>query len=270
MKIQLVSDLHLEFHKPQILGFGPELRITNAGADVLVLAGDICTARDFDSFLSFFEKCSKEFPHVIYIMGNHEHYKHTFNDTASVIRETVKGLPNFHFLDNESVMIDGVKFLGTTLWTDMNDGCPVTMEWLRRGMSDFHIVKYRDRDGNYFKFQPKTAFIEHNVARSFLRFELEDKPKVPTVVVSHHAPSFQSVHERYKTEHYMNGGYASDMEDFIHRNNHIKLWVHGHMHHPFDYMVGDTRVVCNPHGYPGERREPNTRLVLDVCEVEIH
>ena len=68
----------------------------------------------------------------------------------------------------------------------------------------------------------------------------------------------------------MNGGYASDMEDFIHRNNHIKLWVHGHTHSPSDYMVGDTRVVCNPLGYPGERREPNTRLVLDVCEVEIH
>lgn len=265
MKIQLVSDLHLEFnHNPVV---------ENAGADVLVLAGDICMANGLkpeDEFMplpreaKFLRECAQKFAHVVYVMGNHEHYKHTFNDTASVIRETVAGLTNFHFLDNESVMIDGVKFLGTTLWTDMNDGCPVTMDWLRRGMSDFHIVKYRDRDGNYFKFQPKTAFIEHNVSRSFLRFELEDKPKVPTVVVTHHAPSFQSVHEVYKTEHYMNGGYASDMEDFIHRNDHIKLWCHGHMHNNFDYLVGDTRVVCNPHGYPAERDNPNTNFIVEV------
>jgi Icc-related predicted phosphoesterase len=272
MKIQLVSDVHLEF--------GHEVHITNAGADVLVLAGDIFCARhlktpedefmprpiEYKNAMTFFEECAKEFPHVIYIMGNHEHYKHVFNDTASVIRETVAGLPNFHFLDNESVMIDGVKFIGATLWTDMNDNCPMTMDHLWRSMSDFHVIKYRDMLDSYFKFTPRTAYREHLISRMFIEGELDGE--TPTVIVTHHAPSYQSIHEMYKTDHYMNGGYASDLEYMMAPN--VKLWCHGHTHNNFDYEVFGTRVVCNPLGYPGERRNPNKNLVLDVCEVETH
>ena len=262
MKIQLVSDLHLEFNHTPV--------VENAGADVLVLAGDICMAAFLeaeDEFMpltreaGFLRKCAQKFDHVIYVMGNHEHYKHTFNDTADVIRKTVAGLPNFHFLDNESVMIDGVKFIGATLWTDMNDHCPITMEYLSRGMSDFRIIKYRDKDDNYFGFTPKIAFLEHMKSCRFIEEALDE---TPTVVVTHHAPSYQSIHEMYKTERYMNGGFASDLEDFIHRNQNIKLWCHGHMHNNFDYMVGDTRVVCNPHGYPAERENPNTNFIVEI------
>jgi Icc-related predicted phosphoesterase len=261
MKIQLVSDLHLEFnHTPAV---------ENAGADVLVLAGDICMAaflKTEDEFMPlprearFLRECAQKFAHVVYVMGNHEHYKHLFNDTASVIRETVAGLPNFHFLDNESVMIDGVKFIGATLWTDMNDNCPLTMDHLWRSMSDFHVIKYRDMLDSYFKFTPKTAYREHLISRMFIEGELDGE--TPTVIVTHHAPSYQSIHEMYKTEHYMNGGYASDLEYMMAPN--VKLWCHGHMHNNFDYEVFGTRVVCNPHGYPGERENPNTNFIVEV------
>ena len=266
MKIQLVSDLHLEFHKPQILGFGPELRITNAGADVLVLAGDICTARDFESFISFFENCSKEFPHVIYIMGNHEHYKaKDFATTPNLIRAALKDLSNVHFLDNDCVTLDGIKFVGATLWTDLNKGCPLTTNALQFGMNDFRLIKYRDERGNYFKFSPACSYMEHRRSVSFIYDETDGiSHSGPCVVVTHHAPSYRSVHPKYANDTYMNGGYASDMETLIHINDHIKLWCHGHMHNNFDYMVGDTRVVCNPHGYPGERENPNTNFIVEI------
>ncbi len=254
MKIQLISDIHLEF--------GRRIDIQNAGADVLVLAGDICMANKIEEYKSFFKECAEKFNSVVYVMGNHEHYKHTFNDTADVIRKAVADLPNFHFLDNESVVIDGVKFIGTTLWTDMNDKCPLTMDYLRKGMSDYHVIVYRNGDGNFFKFKPQTSFMEHCIARSFIDRETKDGP---CVVVTHHAPSFQSIHETYKNEQFMNGGFASDLEDMIHiATDNIKLWCHGHMHNDFDYMVGDTRVVCNPVGYPGERETINTNLVLEI------
>lgn len=276
MKIQLVSDVHLEF--------GHEVHITNAGADVLVLAGDIFCARhlktpedefmprpiEYKNAMTFFEECAKEFPHVIYIMGNHEHYKaKDFATTPNVIRDALKDMKNIHFLDNECITINGVKFVGATLWTNNNNGCPLTENALLHGMNDFHLIKYQDERGNYFKFTPACARMEYRKSAGFIYNETNGiSHSGPCVVVTHHAPSFKSVHPKYANDTYMNGGYASDLEHLMYGN--IKLWVHGHTHHPFDYMVGETRVVCNPLGYPGERRDPNKNLVLDVCEVETH
>jgi predicted phosphodiesterase len=265
VKIQLVSDVHLEF--------GHKVVLDNAGADVLVLAGDICSARHLvkpdDEFmplpierknaLNFFKDCSEKFNHVVYIMGNHEHYKHTFNDTAKVLRECLFGLPNIHFLDNEDVVLDDVKFIGATLWTDNNKGCPVTENKLQFGMNDFRLIKYKDDKGNYFKFDPRLAAREH--LQSKKRIGIATFSDLPCVVVTHHAPSFKSIHPMYANDTYMNGGYASDLEYLM--GDNVKLWVHGHTHKPFDYEVNGTRVVCNPRGYPGER--PNyTDIVLEV------
>jgi len=253
MKIQLISDIHLEF--------GHKISIDNAGADVLVLAGDICSARNINDYMWFFQDCASKFQHVVYIMGNHEHYKHTFNDTAKVIRECLaEHVPsNFHFLDNETVTIYGVKFIGATLWTDNNKGCIVTEEKLRFGMNDFRLIKYRDFVGDYFKFTPSMSFYEHRRTIAYIGTQIVDGP---CVVVTHHLPSFKSISPKYASEHYMNGGYASNLEHMM--NENVKLWLHGHTHEPCDYMVNDTRVVCNPHGYPGERANPNLGLVLKV------
>lgn len=266
MKIQLVSDIHLEF--------GHEVNIDNAGADVLVLAGDICCARHLkvvDDFtplpierknaINFFKDCASKFQNVIYIMGNHEHYKHTFNDTAKVIRECLaEHVPsNFHFLDNETITIYDVKFIGATLWTDNNKGCIVTEEKLRFGMNDFRLIKYRNDAGDYFKFTPSMSFYEHRMTLPYIGKQIVEGP---CVVVTHHLPSFKSIHPKYADEHYMNGGYASNLEHMM--NDNVKLWLHGHTHEPCDYMVNNTRVVCNSRGYPGERANPNLGLVLKV------
>lgn len=270
MKIQLVSDLHLEFDKLQIAGFGPGLRIQNAGADVLVLAGDICTVRDFESFKDFFIDCAYGFKHVIYIMGNHEHYKaKDFATNSNIIRESFLRLDlgNIHFLDNDCVYLDGVKFIGATLWTNNNNGCPITENAIFHGMTDYSLIKYKDDKGNYFKFMPRCARMEHARSVQFIANETDpkffhaDDTNVPMVVVTHHAPSFRSIHPKYDGDYHMNAAFASNLEDMMFDN--IKLWCHGHTHTPFDYMVRNTRVVCNPYGYPGERQDI-TDVVVEV------
>jgi Icc-related predicted phosphoesterase len=259
MKFQLVSDIHLEF--------GHTVHIPNDGADVLVLAGDICLTKAFKNpdrninnlgYYHFFDEVCKNFRSVVYVLGNHEHYKGSFNDSAKLLKAALADYDNLHILDNESVFLDGVKFVGATLWTDMNKNCPLTMNHLQFSMNDFNIVKYRDNKDNYMKFSPYQAYREHQVSRLFLESETNE----PCVVVTHHAPSFKSIAPIYQNDTYTNGGYASDLEHMM--NDNIKVWCHGHTHTPFDYTVNKTRVICNPLGYPGERKLIDPVVIVEV------
>ena len=263
MKIQLVSDIHLEF--------GHSVRIENAGADVLILAGDICCARSFNGkerdidnidVYQFFDNITSIFDNVIYVMGNHEHYKHTFNDTEHVLKDAFSEYKNLHILNNKSIVIDGVRFIGSSLWTDLNNNCPATKALLEQGMNDYRLIKYRDLKDNYTRLTPDITYSEHRLAINYIGHELNDNKDQPCVVITHHAPSPKSIHQKYQNEKIMNGGFSSDLEHMMVDN--VKLWCHGHMHDSFDYVVNNTRVVCNPFGYPGERKTVNAKLVLEI------
>jgi Icc-related predicted phosphoesterase len=261
MKIAICSDLHLEFG---------DLDLTNdENADVLILSGDIFVATDLLSFRDengmiiaaqksaverghryndFIVRCAERFPHVIFVMGNHEHYHGDFAKTANLIRGTFGDLHNVHFLDNEWRIINGVLFFGGTLWTDMNGEDTKTMHQIRMMMNDFNCVKNTREEGKRV-FMPDDAVEEHYRFRRNLDEALNGHPDLPTVVVGHHAPSKASTHPRYKNETIMNGAYSTNLDDFILDRRQIKLWTHGHTHEDFDYMIGTTRVVCNPRGY---------------------
>ena len=268
MKIALASDLHLEF--------GP-ISLENDGADVLILSGDIIVANDLkerdvynikgyadrsNKFHTFFEECSARFPHVIYVMGNHEHYHGDFAKSHRTLRDNLSHLRNLHVLEREYVTIDDVTFIGGTLWTDMNNGDALTLYHIRTMMNDFRIVQntnrevnFRDSEGKFHtrpaKFSPEDAFEEHVKMKEYIRHVIEGQFNEKFVVVGHHAPSKQSTKPRYKDDVLMNGGYSSDLSEFILDHPQIKLWTHGHTHDIFDYMIGSTRVVCNPRGYIG-------------------
>ena len=253
MKIQFVSDLHLEFES--------QFRIKNAGSDLLILGGDICTAMPFsrseDSpyyaygqrFKEFFEYCSNEFEHVLYIMGNHESYQYIQNKTEQTLRETLAYLPNINILENEYVDIGDVRFLGTTLWTDMNKNDPITMSLIKDKMNDFRVVQV-NHDGVYRKFQPYDASRMHDAALKFIDKNTVDHDKC--FVLSHHAPSTLSISKRFANDFVMNGGYASDLSEFILDRPQIKMWTHGHVHHNNDYELGSCRIMSNPRGYDDE------------------
>jgi len=280
MKVSVCSDLHLEFGF-----FAPDAAIfkNEEQADVLVLGGDICVAAGVSdpkyraNLVEFFDRCSSAYKHVVYLMGNHEHYNGDFKYSAGTLFSLTCIHDNFHFLDNGYAYIDGVLFVGGTMWTDMNRGDPLTLHHMKSSMNDFQCVKnssnmlsrkvplYEDPSlvnehgvkqpsGWKFKtepsmFSPNDALQEHHKFLDYLRTMLNNSKDQKVVVCTHHTPSTLSAHPRYKHDTIMNGGYHSDLSELILDNPHIKLWTHGHTHEPFDYVLGETRVVCNPRGY---------------------
>jgi Icc-related predicted phosphoesterase len=309
MKIAICSDLHLEFG---------DINLQNTeNADVLILGGDICVAADigrpdkdnlFEGARShritdFFKRCSFQFPHVIYIMGNHEHYNGDFATSGNQIKSMLESnmLSNVYLLDKEIKTIHDVTFVGGTLWTDMNKNDEMTKFHVSRRMNDFQCVKngarmvtrtvpiyelnpdytpdgknggkyLQNEAGFYIKigdkkkqepstFCPEDAFDEHKKMVDYIQTVIEGKFDQKFVVVGHHAPSRLSTHPRYKHDTLMNGAYSSSLDDFIVDHPQIKLWTHGHTHEDFDYMLGSTRVVCNPRGYiKYEERADNFQL----------
>ena len=268
MKIALASDLHLEFGG---------ISLENEGADVLILSGDIIVAKDLlerDSynirgehdrsnvFHTFFQECSARFPHVIYVMGNHEHYHGDYSKSHRILCDRLAYLWNVHVLDKQRVVIGDTTFIGGTLWTDMNKEDALTLYHIKSMMNDFRIVdnsdrvvNFKDTEGKFHtrpaRFCPEDAVEDHKSMIEFIRHTIEGKFAEKFVVVGHHAPSKQSTKPRYRDDVLMNGGYSSDLSEFILDHPQIKLWTHGHTHDKFDYMIGSTRIVCNPRGYIG-------------------
>ena len=286
MKIKLVSDLHLEFS---------DINIQNTdNCDVLILGGDICVAQDLHDhpelvnssdqaaiasgtglgrrqqaaqrYRDFFKRCSFQFPHVIYIAGNHEFYNGKFYAGIDYLREECAKYPNVYFLENDTKIIDDVTFVGATLWTDMNKGDPLTMHAIEGMMNDFRIIKNDKR--NYAPMSARDVADRHARTLAYFRSVLAEQHDRKFVVVGHHTPSFQSCHPMYGNDTLMNGGYHSDLSEFILDHPQIKLWTHGHTHHPFDYKIGETRIVCNPRGYENdgysEQTGWNPNIVLEV------
>jgi Icc-related predicted phosphoesterase len=264
MKIALGSDLHLEFQT---------LPVANLGADVLILAGDIFIAEDLydhtpesiqktldegnklgkrqksaQEYRTFLKQCSDQFNHVIYVSGNHEFYHGKWHAGLDYLRAECSQYPNVHFLENESVEIDGILFVGAALWTDMNNRDWHTMYQAKQSMSDYRVIK---NDKNQFsRLTPEDTIHRHKESLSYIQKAVANTDK-KVVVVTHHAPTEMSVAGCYKGQ-LLNGAYRSHLENVMLDNTNIVFWLHGHTHYPFDYQVGETRVVCNPRGYPGE------------------
>jgi predicted phosphodiesterase len=251
MKIQIVSDLHLEFS---------DFNVQNTqNADVLILGGDIMVASKVLKpeseygirFRDFLKRVSFQFPHVIYVMGNHEFYSDgRWFESIDVMRAACGVHNNIYLLERDCKIIDDVVFVGGTLWTDMNKFDPLTLHAVRDMMMDYRAIT-NDKAG-YRKLKPADTCERHKETLGYIKHIVDEHKDKRCVVVGHHSPSFQSVAEQYKTEYLMNGAYHSSLEEVILDRPQIKLWTHGHTHTPFDYMIGETRVVCNPRGYEQE------------------
>lgn len=272
MKIALVSDVHLEFG---------DLDFENdSGADVLILGGDICIANDItqrdpyntmgeeyrsNRFHDFFQRCCSRFPHVIFVVGNHEHYHGDFAKTVPHFRDVLGYLPNLHILEKETWVLDDITFIGGTLWTDMNKRDNRTLHDISRMMNDFRCVdnsaKIEDGRGWPGRFTTVDAANDHDAMVAFIDQTIAANPAGRYVVVGHHSPSRLSTHPKYQGQFIMNGGYSSELDDFIQDRPQIKLWTHGHTHEDFDYMIAGCRILCNPRGYINyEERADTWRL----------
>jgi predicted phosphodiesterase len=242
MKIQLASDLHLEFY-----GALDGTRVIAAAiapsADVLVLAGDIGCVRLIDNLRLGLAWASAHFQHVVYVLGNHEFYGSTPSYTTRAIHDLAATWSNVHLLQNQLVTLDGVKFFGGTGWFPLLPDRPD----LESRMADFQQIR---------SFKP-FVYDQHRA------FEVQLAGCRPDVIVSHHLPTSASVPERFKMSA-LNAYFVSGF-DFEECTAGVKLWLHGHTHDPVDIELGPVRVVANPYGYPFEiPRRFNPARVVEV------
>ena len=237
MNIRLLSDIHLEFGE-----FHP------GEGDVLVLAGDICCARDYveenamaDRYDAFFEQCVMGYNKIFYTMGNHEHYRYDFDKTEETLRRCIPA--GITLLNNQSEYYNDIHFVGLPLWTNFNRGNKMDMKYASSLMNDYNLISKGAR-----RLRPEDTYQEHNDSIEWLEKCLGSC--VGNVMVfSHHAPSFKSVSNQYRGEQ-SNPAYASDLESFIKKHPQIKMWAHGHIHESSRYMIGEEcMVVSNPRGY---------------------
>jgi predicted phosphodiesterase len=249
MRIRILSDLHLEF--------GP-LTLPQVDADVVVLAGDIHKKTHGvrwanDTF---------SMP-VIYVLGNHEFYGDRIDRVLRDCRAAASA--HVHVLEGDSVTIDGVRFLGSTLWTDFDlfgaQRRGLAMDECHRAMNDFKLIRVQVEE-RYPRFSPALAMKAHRRTRQWLTDRLAEGDVRRTVVVTHHAPHRGSLAPEYAHD-LLSAAYVSELGDLL---GAVPLWIHGHTHTSFDYRVGDTRVMCNPRGYVPT--ELNDTFAPD-CVVEV-
>lgn len=275
MKLLVLSDLHLEFGTFRV----PEVEV-----DAVILAGDIAaTAAKALRWAQRPDNFGEQTP-IIFVPGNHEFYGGVMDTTLADMSHAAAS--NAHALSSDEVVLHGVRFLGTTLWTDFaisieTDVCPVSdvpgaMEAARRRMNDYKYIRvaenvsrsgYPDRvKRRKRRLTPEDTVALHLSQRQWLAEKLAEPFHGPTVVVTHHAPHRGSLRQKFASN-WLSAAYVNELpESFFELPS---LWVHGHTHDSMDYRVGNTRVVCNPRGYASSF-EPelnptfNPGLVIEV------
>ncbi|WP_075879826.1 metallophosphoesterase [Vreelandella massiliensis] len=244
MKLRVLSDLHLEH-------FDDGRTLPDVPADVVVLAGDI---HEGTRGLAW---AAARFPDqpILYVPGNHEFYGHSMPLLREQLRAEAQRL-GIHLLDNSSVAIDGVKFLGSTLWTDFALYADASVEDTERTfqralayMPDFHLIE--QPEGN--TFSPEESQRLHRKAATWLMRELAAHFDGPKVVITHHAPLADCIPPRYQGDS-LSPAFASHLP---HLMGNAALWVHGHVHETVDLDCQGTWVMANPGGYPNEFDAPS-------------
>lgn len=228
--------------------------------DVVILAGDIHVG------LKGLYWAAQTFSlPVLLVPGNHEWYGNRLERIAVEMRACAKEL-GIHYLDNDVLELDGVRFIGSTLWTDF--------ELLGSGMADIgkalHAAKNGIADfngtiiyGTTGWFRPEQSVTLHRVCRQFLADELAKPFDGKTCVITHHLPSKHSVSPRFASD-VLSAAFASNLDDLV---TQADLWIHGHTHDPFDYQLGKCRVVCNPRGYPDRLRDTYENRGFDAQKI---
>ncbi len=251
--IALLSDIHLEFS-------GGKFDHTPPDCDVVILAGDTAPGV---AGLVWAAETFGDTP-VISIAGNHEmyHQNRQMPRFYDKLHKKAKEL-GINFLQNETIVIGGVRFVCCTLWTDFSlvGNQPLAMLHAEGEMNDYQLIK-QIGGGN---LRAATVLAEHEKSMEFLTEALATKFDGPTVVVTHHAPSEMSVGPHFKGRR-ENAFYASNLHRFIEVMDPT-IWAHGHMHSSSDYMIFDTRIITNPRGYvgrPGYNDDFDPNFVFEV------
>lgn len=267
MKFSVASDIHLES------GNFDFTVLKNNGVDCLVLAGDIVEFRllkkkgDVYKYVrEFFEYVSSEYDTVIWVPGNHEYYKcysmqKAFDDANFKLSEW--NLTNVHLLNNWSLVVGGVNFHCTTLWTDFNKNNPMIELSVAGALNDYKYIRGASPNRAGSKINTREISNLNRTSKEYLRRAVSDE--LPCVVVTHHQPLMELLDSTYCSD--MDYAYANtDLCGFLMENDNIKCWVSGHTHSQFDVTLGEQRFITNCRGYVGDSGL-NSNFSLGVIEV---
>lgn len=252
MKIRIVSDFHNEFESAN-----PNVLVPPMPEDAeitLVVAGDLGVVRDMDTIHPYLINWSERFAHVIYIAGNHEFYGSEIYRADKDLNALCKEFENVHYapIIGQVFTIDGVRFVCNPLFCKMQKN-PAVMQLVKNSIADFQAIRIRRLGEDERYLTPEDYLSLYECAEDFIFHGLRLRPGEVTkrVVVTHWTPSFGSVPERF---------WGSPINDyFSNRMDHEisisqpEMWIHGHTHNAFDYYINNTRIVCNPRGYPFEQ-----------------
>lgn len=244
-RLLVISDLHKEMSDWDL----PERFPPH---DVAVFAGDVWVP--LRNSVRLLAQAREAGPlrgsEVVLVPGNHEFYGHDMPRELELAAREARDL-GIHLLDCGEVHFGDLRVLGCTLWTDYElDGTPrKSMESAGRGLNDHRRIRVGDRF-----FSPSDALAIHRRHVGWLSGRLRAPHDGATVVVTHHCPSPGSVHPAYAMSP-INPAFASNLDALI-LETAPQLWIHGHTHRSFDYVLGRTRILCNPKGYgPGAGAE---------------
>ena len=258
---RLFSDLHNEMrgNKPFDI---PAMDTDNE--TVLILAGDI-HVKDGIFKNDWIQNLAKRFGLIVYILGNHEHWRSSIGVTEEKILDGIHnhGIKNLYLCENNYFFLHGTNwaFYGGTMWTDYNKGDPITMWNAEQVMNDFRYIRTK----NYSRrLTPSFLGTKHVNYKMSLESLVMQHPDTNFVVVSHHAPHQLSIADAYIDQYHDNGCYASDLSNLILDHQNIRYWLHGHVHQPKNYMIGDCEIISNPVGYPDQDTGYNPFLIKEL------
>jgi len=248
MRIQILADLHLEFVSYKI-------KLVE-DADILVIAGDFTTADSLQRLEALARTTKKP---IVFVAGNHEYYGGIFDEVNQELERISSHSNDFHFLNNKSLQIDDVQFIGSTLWSNF-DLAPNPGEFAHFIMpliNDFDCITKSPPT----KFSPYDCMKLNEESRSFLRDKIGSPFNGRKVVVTHFCPSSKSIHPLFDGN-IANPYFCCNCENLMSSN--VPLWIHGHTHQSIDYKHGRTHVVANPKGYFEENIRFHGELVIEI------
>jgi predicted phosphodiesterase len=246
MRLHILSDLHLEFDA---------FELPAVEAEVTIIAGDLGTGL---LGVRWLRQNIPERP-VLYVLGNHEFYDHSIPRLTERIRNITRGT-NVTLLENDSIRLGDITFLGATLWTDLElDGDrdraeAVAFNW----MADYNAIRFSE---GMRRLRPSDLLAMHHESRAWLE-KTAVSIKTPKVIITHHAPHPKSISPKHLNSP-LNPAFVSDLTPLIHSTN-AKLWIHGHTHTNCDYTIGQTRIINNPRGYELENIHFRPALVIEL------
>lgn len=257
---RVYSDLHLEFGAFKI----PELPTDKQ--TLLILAGDI-TIYPFSVF--WFANLARRFAHIIYVLGNHEHYHGNIKTTKTVIEQSFEDeffTNNYSVVDDPAQLkFDGFRILAGTLWTNMDGDNPVTKSIVGRGLNDYRLIT--NLEGTTLRPDDTIAKFKYTIEK-FEEFFAEPYDG-KTYVVTHHLPSYSAISKLYRSNaDKINGGYASNLDEFI-LTHQPEYWFFGHSHTTNNFKIGNTTLFSNPRGYADKFGGPQNKNFNEIGLIEL-